>query len=177
MARNSNSSLTVLWIILTVFGGLVLMACCGMCGCVLLPKVFVGVANQVAKDVEPRLAEQREQEKREVAAMIAAAIDAEALQSEYVSNEAAGDEKYKGKVIDVKGNIIAIGTDAQGGAYLDLWLLGSMNNSCVRCTFAKKNQGQLRYLRQYDRVIIRGECTGCVGKIVQLRECNLTKKL
>ena len=46
--------------------------------------------------------------------MIAYAIDAEALQSEYVSNEAAGDEKYKGKVIDVKGNIIAIGTELAG---------------------------------------------------------------
>lgn len=149
---------TALKVILGVVGGVVLLGCLGVGGCIAL--IGLGAKKQAAED-------------RQVAAGPALAITADALHSEYDANEVAADEKYKGKVLEVTGTVKEIGKDILDDQYVALQLPRNQFMTSVHCSFPAGASKELAQLRKGQRVTIRGKCKGFGIGTVQLGECSL----
>jgi hypothetical protein len=144
--------------LLVAVGGLALLGCCGLGGCLAL----VAAGSRWAAD----------REAREVAGGPAVAIDADALYGEFDANGVAADMKYKGKVLEVTGTIKAIEKPLYGGPQVELGSAKYEFRSTVDCEFPDSALVALANLRKGQRLTIRGRYKG-FGVSVLLDHCVL----
>lgn len=100
------------------------------------------------------------------------AIPAATLWKDFDANEVAAEDKYKGKVIAVKGTISSITTSPMG--YPQVTFSGDkygLNN--VVCEFSKDDKGQIAKLKKGEKITLTGTCQGMVIKSVYIRNAKL----
>src|SRR5262249_60403271 len=115
-------------VMLGVAGGIVLVGCLGVGGCLML----IGVASRQQAD--------REQEVAEAAAVT---IEANALHAEYKAKEVSADGKYRGKVLEVSGEVKEISKDIFDKPYVAMRLDSNQFMTSVQCGFPDSASGQL----------------------------------
>lgn len=92
------------------------------------------------------------------------------LYEEYKANEIAADQKYKGKILAVTGEIDSIGKDITDTIYITL--KGDEYFGSVQCLFPKKSENKVAALSKGQYVTVRGKCLGKM-MIVALSGCIL----
>jgi len=104
-------------------------------------------------------------------------VNAIQIYNEYKENEVSADKKYKGKLIDVSGEVDKIGKDIMDNPYVSLVTLKNsiMNLSMVQCSFNSDKSNELALLKKGTKVIIRGEGKGSMATIVEIGNCELLK--
>ena len=121
-----------------------------------------------------RKALEAEQEAAEVRAVETEAdpirITAVNLDSAYHSGEAAADRKYKGMILEIEGDVVAISRIP-----VRVQLEGARLGYRVDCRFPRDRTGQLDGLVPGQTVTIRGRCAGEEGHVT-LKSCVLIKK-
>jgi hypothetical protein len=93
-------------------------------------------------------------------------VTSKTLYKEYNNNEIAADDKYKGKIIQVRGTIRDIGKDIMDDAYISL--IGDDFFGDVQCFFPDKSY--LLNLKKGQRVSVIGYCDGLFMNII-LQNC------
>ena len=93
-------------------------------------------------------------------------VTSKTLYKEYNNNEIAADDKYKGKIIQVRGTIRDIGKDIMDDAYISL--IGDDFFGDVQCFFPDKSY--LLNLKKGQRVNVIGYCDGLFMNII-LQNC------
>ena len=93
-------------------------------------------------------------------------VTSKTLYKEYNNNEIAADDKYKGKIIQVRGTIRDIGKDIMDEAYISL--IGDDFFGDVQCFFPDKSY--LLNLKKGQRVNVIGYCDGLFMNII-LQNC------
>ena len=93
-------------------------------------------------------------------------VTSKTLYKEYNNNEIAADDKYKGKIIQVRGTIRDIGKDIMDDAYISL--IGDDFFGDVQCFFTDKSY--LLNLKKGQRVNVIGYCDGLFMNII-LQNC------
>ena len=93
-------------------------------------------------------------------------VTSKILYKEYNNNEIAADDKYKGKIIQVRGTIRDIGKDIMDEAYISL--IGDDFFGDVQCFFPDKSY--LLNLKKGQRVNVIGYCDGLFMNII-LQNC------
>jgi hypothetical protein len=99
-------------------------------------------------------------------------ISAVALFEAYSSNEAAADDEYKGKILEVTGVIDSVGK----GLFDKIYIALKENNTqftlgAVRCNVTEDAEDDAKKLSKGQRVTIRGKCDGQAGPIVKIEDC------
>lgn len=95
-------------------------------------------------------------------------VSAKEIFHEYKDNEVAADNKYKGQVVVVFGQIDSIGKDILDQAYVALGtgeLIGS-----VQCFFDKNKEKSVAQLHKGQSLSIKGVVTGKMGNVL-LKHC------
>ena len=93
-------------------------------------------------------------------------VTSKTLYKEYNNNEIAADDKYKGKIIQVRGQIREFGKDIMDEAYISL--IGDDFFGDVQCFFPDKSY--LLNLKKGQRVNVIGYCDGLFMNII-LQNC------
>ena len=88
----------------------------------------------------------------------------------FKDDEDAAGAKYKGKVVDVAGTVLAKGTNLAGERAVTLEGGAQARFAGVRCVFPAANYFQWDNVEVGQTVKIRGRCEGLVSDVV-LREC------
>lgn len=104
-------------------------------------------------------------------------VNATALINEFVSNEAAADQKYRNKILSVKGMIKTV---EEGNSTL---VLGDTTDmSGVRCVLDSNSNAKNSSLQRGAVITIKGAITGfnkdesgLLGSDVQLNRCVISK--
>lgn len=100
-------------------------------------------------------------------------LTAEQLQRAYDDNAIGADAKYRGKVLDLTGDVARVVRVGLGRARVELV---ADRNSEIDCEFVD-DLDALAALSPGDAVVIRGTCRGEDDGTVTLEECALVKKL
>jgi hypothetical protein len=101
-----------------------------------------------------------------------AVVRAADLFQEYKDDEAAADQKYKGKTIDVVGVVASAGKDVLSTRYVTLEVSKNRSESfSLQCFFSDKDANTAANVKRGDWVKIRGRCEGKPGNIV-LKHCE-----
>jgi hypothetical protein len=100
-------------------------------------------------------------------------IDSNQLVSLYKGNEVAADERFKGKVIEVEGNVTKIGKDVLDHPYVVLKANDVLRQ--VQCTFDNSKKAQLSSISVGDYLIVRGKCKGLMMNVL-IDSCELVTK-
>jgi hypothetical protein len=92
-------------------------------------------------------------------------MEATKLASDYAENETAADNKYKGKIVVIKGKIYEIGKDALDQPFI---VIGghAFGFGGVQCIFARGKNSSLAALSKGKVVSVKGKVS---GKIVFVR--------
>lgn len=109
-----------------------------------------------------------------VADMKVSAID---LTAAYVSDAAAADKLYKGRLLEISGQVESILLDGPPpvGSLKDLsgQTLMFFRGQTVACVFAPEQKGAAAQLRSRQRVTVVGRCDGRYDSRVILRDCQM----
>ena len=103
-------------------------------------------------------------------------ISSTQIYKDYDDNEVAADNKYKDKVVEVKGKIIDISKNFSDDIVIKL--NGLINNEYeivgVGCTFSKSHNSEAASLSKGQIITIRGKCD---GKLMgpDISGCSLVK--
>jgi hypothetical protein len=101
-------------------------------------------------------------------------ISAFQIVSDYNQNEIAADQKYKGQIFYVYGNLYSIGK----ALFLDtpfITIEGGALFSSVQCSFPKSANDQIAALTKGDFVIVKGKCSGKILLNPYMDECVFFK--
>ncbi|MCH8206327.1 MAG: hypothetical protein IH956_04920, partial [Chloroflexi bacterium] len=90
------------------------------------------------------------------------AIAATKLAGDYSQDEAAADARFKGKMIDVTGMVVAFGTNKSDVSYVNLQGTGYGDDAgtAVQCVLTESGTEVLSELRVMEAVTIRGTVQG-----------------
>lgn len=130
---------------------------------------FVLAVASGEEETEKEVAEKLETEE-------AIQISSTQIYKDYDDNEVAADNKYKGKVVEVKGKIIGISKNFSDDIVIKL--NGLINNEYeivgVGCTFSKSHSSEAASLNKGQIITIRGICD---GKLMgpNISGCSLVK--
>lgn len=102
-------------------------------------------------------------------------VSAEQLIAEYKANEVAADQKYRGQLIQVIGQVDHVGKDILDSMYITLKGKGEYEFVSVQCMFDDSWGTRLSYLSEGDPVIVEGTCDGKMGNVL-LKDCRLLSK-
>jgi len=91
-------------------------------------------------------------------------VTADQLLADYLNNELAADQKYKGKLLLVGGEVDRIANDITGKPYVTL--KGKDLVRRVQCTFPETMIEKLTKLNKGDTVRFRGKCKGLMGNVL-----------
>jgi hypothetical protein len=80
------------------------------------------------------------------------------LLEEYDAHELAADQKYRGKLVEVRGTVSSTGRSGST-AYVELQPAGYLMAS-VRCEFTAAHEPGAARLNPKDEAIIKGVCRG-----------------
>jgi len=95
-------------------------------------------------------------------------ISATELFTQYEANEAAGNQKFIDRIIDVTGKIAEISEDEDGSSVVMLREADAFSG--VLCTLKDSERSAVRDLKIGQQVTIRGFCTGMLMDVV-LNKC------
>jgi len=93
-------------------------------------------------------------------------VNSKNLYNDYNNNEIAADDKYKGKIIQVKGTIRDIGNDIMDEAYVTL--VGDEFFGDVQCFFSDKSY--LVDVKKGQNINVVGYCDGLFMNVI-MRNC------
>ncbi|MHC5038329.1 MAG: OB-fold protein [Planctomycetota bacterium] len=99
-------------------------------------------------------------------------VSAAQLFKDYEENEVAADEKYKGKILQVSGEVSDIGKDIMDKMYVNLKTENMFMH--VQCYFSDKHKDKLKTMKKGQQVTIKGKCDGKLMG-VNLRGCLLVE--
>lgn len=99
-------------------------------------------------------------------------ISATELFTQYEANEAAGNQKYIDRIIDVTGEVAEITTDEEGSPVVILREADAFSG--VLCTLKDSERSAVNELTIGEQVTIRGFCTGMLMDVV-LNKCVVIK--
>ena len=94
------------------------------------------------------------------------------LADEYDENEIAADQKYKGKILEMSGEIDDFGKGIFDAPYIKLEA-GFL--SWVYCYLSKSYEPQLAQLSKGQRVTVQGVCDGIGFAYPELKDCILVE--
>ena len=97
-------------------------------------------------------------------------VTAAQLYADYETNGVAADQKYKGKVILVVGEVENIDRDIMDDIYVTL-ATGELIGS-VQCMFSESHANEASALRKGQRIAIKGKCDGQMMNVI-LRGCSI----
>lgn len=100
-------------------------------------------------------------------------IDSVTLWNEYKANEVAADAKYKGKILEISGEVTDIKKDISDTMYVAL--KGDKYIGSVKCSFPKEWTEQLMKLQKGQILVIKGECEGLM-MVVNIKKCEIINK-
>jgi hypothetical protein len=116
--------------------------------------------------------EKIERERQEIRTGPATKVTAAALYKEYNANALAADSKYKGKVLEVTGQVERVDDE---GLTATVELKTDVEGETVDCKFALNQKTELIALKPGAKVTIRGKGTGRDGDSPTLEKCVLMK--
>ena len=93
-------------------------------------------------------------------------VNSKNLYNDYNNNEIAADDKYKGKIIQVKGTIRDIGNDIMDEAYVTL--IGDEFFGDVQCFFSDKSY--LVDVKKGQNINVVGYCDGLFINVI-MKNC------
>ena len=93
-------------------------------------------------------------------------VNSKNLYNDYNNNEIAADDKYKGKIIQVKGTIRDIGNDIMDEAYVTL--IGDEFFGDVQCFFTDKSY--LVDVKKGQNINVVGYCDGLFINVI-MKNC------
>jgi len=96
-------------------------------------------------------------------------LSADQLFSDYAANEVAADQKYKGQVVVVTGQIDSIGKDITDEAFVVIGGSGFLDG--VQCMFVKSQETAVAGVSKGQVVTIKGEVGGKMGNVL-LNNCT-----
>jgi hypothetical protein len=167
-SRRENSGPKVLLIVMSVIGGVFLVSCLGVVGCVVI--VGRGVQN-VAKEVEQEA--ERSKQKMLEEKKTPLSVPLAELLADYKANEVAADAKYKGKWLKLAGRVQRIAkTGLTDSIYVTMTATGSSTTG-LTAWFGDESANRVAKLRAGMTITFTGKCNGLSLGDVQIRECEL----
>ena len=100
-------------------------------------------------------------------------IHASTLFNIYEENDINGDQKYKGKVLEITGSVDGISRGFFDEIYITL-NTGEFKIFTVQCYFAEDFADRAGQLRKGEFVRVRGRCDGKVGNVI-IKDCILVE--
>lgn len=94
-------------------------------------------------------------------------LNSDTLQREYGSNSIASDQKYKGKVIEIKGKIFKVDKDVTGKVYI---ALGEKLLPDTMCYIKSSNIQKVSELKAGSDITLTGVCSG-LNLLPVITEC------
>jgi hypothetical protein len=148
MAEEKQASKSGLVIVLAIVGGIALLGCCGIGGGVALIGFWSkGPATQVTKT--PLV------------------VSPAALTAEFRANEADANARYKGKWVQVRGEVDQVVKNEINKDMLSFTLKTEkpLETPCVQCFIDDPYTARTVQLRQGETVTVNGKCDGKVANI------------
>lgn len=134
---------------------------------------IMGLIGKQAHDEAQAQIQKLEQERQEIRTGPATKVTAAALYKEYNANALAADSKYKGKVLEVTGQVERVDDE---GFTATVELKTDMDGDTVDCKFSSDQKNDLIALNPGAKVTIRGKGTGRDGSdSPTLEKCVLMK--
>ena len=145
-----------------VAGGIALISCCGIGGCIAL----IGMG---AKGV----AEKHEQVQKQAAETKKTPSDVapSTLLADYKANEVAADGKYKGKWLKIQGPVNKIAKDIGDTIYVTFKSGERFDIMSVQCFFDDKFTAKAAQLSPGQAITVIGKCNGKFGNVL-IKECE-----
>jgi hypothetical protein len=100
----------------------------------------------------------------------AATLTATSLYNEFLKNESQANQKWVGKVLEVKGTISSV---TEAGNYVSLNITATTDGG-VNCSVLKKDLPENYKLNKGDSIMVKGKCTGFLMD-VNLVDCIIKK--
>ncbi len=95
------------------------------------------------------------------------------LHKDYMDNPIAADAKYKGKKLQLIGEVYNIDREIAGNTYITFYIDFLQD---VRITFKKSEESKVAKLKKGQKITIKGECTGTLlSTTVALKDCEIVK--
>ena len=106
-------------------------------------------------------------------ASVAASLTAPSLYAAFKSDKANATSLYKGKLLDVTGEVVSVGVDPVLNAPEVMLSAGpSAQGRGVDCDFASDAKSALAGLKKGETISVRGKCAGYAVNVLLLR-CQL----
>ena len=99
-----------------------------------------------------------------------AILTATGLYNDFSTNESQANQKWVGKILEVKGVLSSI---TEAGNYVSLNLAAAADGG-VNCSVLKKDMPQSNKISKGDSIIVKGKCTGFLMD-VNLVDCIVKK--
>lgn len=149
-------------------GALFLFVCCG--GGIVMTGIL---GTNVAKELDKEIKKQEQQSKPSAAVKSAPpiVISANDLVKAYEDNAVAADEKYRYKMLQVRGTVNSVSRDVTGNPYLSL-AGGNYALDAITCHFSDDQANQLAQLKKGQQVTVVGYCNGKPA-FINLNDCSL----
>lgn len=106
--------------------------------------------------------------------LIATAMTPKAIWLDFNANEVAAENKYKDKIVSIKGKINIIKTDMAGNPMIS-FSIDSYGLKTIQCFFSSEEKGSIGSLSKGQRVIVSGTVNGMIMGSIFIRECRLLK--
>ncbi|MDY0241308.1 MAG: zinc-ribbon domain-containing protein [Rhodospirillaceae bacterium] len=106
--------------------------------------------------------------------LIATAMTPKAIWSDFNANEVGAENKYKDKVISIKGKINIIRTDIAGDPMIS-FSVDRYGLNTIQCVFSSEEKGIIGSLSKGQRVIVSGTINGTVMGSIFVRGCHILK--
>jgi hypothetical protein len=100
----------------------------------------------------------------------AATLSAEELYTDFTKSESSANEKWVGKVIEIKGTISSV---SDAGNYVSINLRATETGG-INCSIQKKDMNSVDKYQSGDNITIKGKCTGMLMD-VNLVDCVILK--
>lgn len=97
-------------------------------------------------------------------------VTPERLKANYETNEVAADEVYKGRLLEIRGEVAMVGRDGFNRARIVFSPVSILHS--VTCVFDGSHEGEIASIRRGDVVTIRGIGAGMYGPI-SVEKCRV----
>ncbi|NCC70947.1 hypothetical protein EOM09_05175 [bacterium] len=95
-------------------------------------------------------------------------ITAKELMTKYEANELEADNLYKGKLLEVSGNVDGVGKDIFDSPYITLKTNEMFSN--IKCMIKDSEVSKASKLKEDDSIILEGKCDGILMDVT-LKDC------
>src|SRR5207247_2091428 len=107
--------------------------------------------NTIALEEARKAEEKRQKEEKELRDAKAIAVTAQKLYDDYRTNALTADTKYKGKVVEVTGDVHRVDKDRFGRTAVEL---NTESDGVIRCDFPRDLVAQLEKVKAEQKVTI-----------------------